>query len=73
MEPRRKEPWEDRPQCRAGRDEEKEKEIQQRLKVMFDKLYERRNAICAIMMPGEFFAARSHFELLYTLKGTGLV
>ena len=57
----------------------RKKEIQkikaerERQRSMQDKLKQRRNAVCVMLMPREYFTALSHFELLHTLKGTGLI
>ena len=63
--------------CRRNRSEEMEnEEIQaaehEKLKAMFIKSSKRRNAICKMMMPREFFDALPYLELLNTLSNSGL-
>ena len=63
--------------CRRTRSEEMEnEEIQgtkdERLKAMFIKSSKRRNAICKVKMPREYFDALPYLELLNTLSKSGL-
>ena len=62
---------------RNNRSEEMEnEEIQgtkhERLKAMFIKSSKRRNAICKVKMPREYFDAFPYLELLNTLSNSGL-
>ena len=40
--------------------------------VLLEAPRQRRNAICVMLMPAEYFVARPYFELLNTLSETGL-
>ena len=65
-----------RPSRRTRREEMENEEIQaaedERLKAMFIKSSKRRNAICKVKMPREFFDALPYLELLNTLSNSGL-
>ena len=63
--------------CRRNRREEIEnEEIQaaehEKLKAMFIKSSKRRNAICKVKMPREYFDALPYLELLNALSNSGL-
>ena len=76
-------PWtpflEGRKKYRNVRGEEIQKEgrkikaERERQRSMLDKLKQRRNVVCAMLMPREYFTAFPHFELLHTLKESGLI
>ena len=60
-----------------NRSEEMENEeiqgtVDERLKAMFIKSSKRRNAICKVKMPHEYFDALPYLELLNTLSNSGL-
>ena len=66
-----------RPSRRTRSEELPEKEElkaneHERLKAMFIKSSKRRNAICKVMMPRQFFDSLPYFELLDTLSRSGL-
>ena len=42
-------------------------------KIFHDRLKSRRNAICMMLMPREYFEAVSHLEMLNSLSQSGLV
>lgn len=44
-----------------------------RQKAFFDRIKERRNAVCEVLMPRDYFADLSHLELLNVLKLSGLI
>lgn len=70
---------EGRKKYRNVRGEEMQKENRkitaerERQRSMLEKLKQRRNAVCAMLMPREYFTALPHFELLHILKETGLI
>ena len=45
----------------------------ERLKVFLGRIKERRNAVCEVLMPRDYFADLSHLELLNVLKLSGLI
>ena len=45
----------------------------ERLTVFLGRIKERRNAVCEVLMPRDYFADLSHLELLNVLKLSGLI
>ena len=45
----------------------------ERLTVFLGRMKERRNAVCGVLMPRDYFADLSHLELLNVLKLSGLI
>ena len=44
-----------------------------KLTVFFKRIKDRRNAVCEVLMPRDYFADLSHLELLNVLKLSGLI
>jgi len=49
------------------------KKRDERLTVFFERIKERRNAVCEVLMPQDYFADLSNLELLNVLKLSGLI
>ena len=49
------------------------KKRDERLTVFFERIKERRNAVCEVLMPRDYFADLSNLELLNVLKLSGLI
>ena len=45
----------------------------ERLTVFLGRMKERRNAVCEVLMPRDYFADLAHLELLNVLKLSGLI